>query len=90
MRQLLQHHNVRVDFDPDDKHFTIFVLPYSKFPPWPYRLWTTQSSYRADETGQIRMIWVKRIDETCPSNGPIVMKVDEEDIRELMKAVYST
>jgi hypothetical protein len=75
-----------VDFDPDDKHFTVYVLPYSKFPPWPYRIWTKQGSYRADETGQIRMIWVKRVDEICPADAPIVIKVDEEDIREMNNA----
>ena len=86
-RELFRHGNVRVDFDPDDKHFTIYVLPYSKFPPWPYGHWTKQGSYRADETGQIRMIWVKRIDEVCPADAPIVMKVDEDDVREMMKVV---
>ena len=88
-RALLRHGNVRVNFDPDDKHFTVYVLPYSKFPPWPYRHWTEQGSYRADETGQIRMIWAKRADEICPADAPVVMKVEEEDIREMMNKVYT-
>jgi hypothetical protein len=82
-RELLRHGNVRVDFNPDEKHFTVYLLPYSKFPPWPYRFWTKQNSYRADETGQIRMILVQRRDEVCPADAPVVMKVEEEDIREM-------
>jgi hypothetical protein len=66
-----------------------FVSPYSKFPPRPYRHWTKQRSYRADETGQIRMIWVQRTDEACPADAPIAMKADEEEIREMMKVVYT-
>jgi hypothetical protein len=89
IQSLLRRGNVRVDFDRDDKHFTIYLLPYSKFPPWPYRHWTKQGSYRADETGQIRMIWAKRTDEVCPADAPVVMKVEEEDIREMMKRVYT-
>jgi len=85
---VLRRGNVSVNFDSDDKHFTVFVLPYSKFPPWPYRHWTKQGSYRADETGQIRMIWVQRSDEVCPADAPVVMKVDEEDIGQMMKHVY--
>jgi hypothetical protein len=79
-QELLQHGNVRVDFNPDEKHFTVYLLPYSKFPPWPYRFWTKQNSYRADETGQIRMILVRRRDEVCPADAPVVMKVEEQDI----------
>ncbi len=86
-RDLLRHGNVRVDFDPEDKHFTIYVLPHSKFPPWPYRQWTKQGSYRADESGQIRMIWAKRTDQICPADAPVVMKVEEEDISEMMNKV---
>jgi hypothetical protein len=89
IQELLRHDNVRVDFDREDKHFTVYLLPYSKFPPWPYRHWTKQGSYRADETGQIRMIWAKRADEVCPADAAVVMKVTEEDIREMMKMVYT-
>ncbi|MGB7846038.1 MAG: hypothetical protein WBL63_10510 [Candidatus Acidiferrum sp.] len=82
-RELLRHGNVRMDFNPDEKHFTVYLLPYSKVPPWPYRFWTKQNSYRADETGQIRMILVRQRDEVCPADAPVVMKVEEEDIREM-------
>ena len=82
IQELLRHGNVRVDFSPDEKHFTFHVLPYSKFPPWPYPFWTKQGSYRADETGQIRMVWVRRSDEACPGDAAVVMKVEEEDIHE--------
>jgi hypothetical protein len=82
-QELLHHGNVRLDFNPDEKHFTIYLLPYSKFPPSPYRFWTKQGSYRADETGQIRMVWAGRADEVCPADAPVVMKVEEEDIRKM-------
>jgi hypothetical protein len=35
------------------------------------------------------MIWAKRADEVCPADAPVVMKVSEEDIREMMKMVYT-
>ena len=82
---LLRHGNVRVDLSPDEKHFTVFILPYSAFPPWPYRVWTKQGSYRADESGQIRMIQVQRQDQVCPTDAPVVMKVEEEDISEAVE-----
>jgi hypothetical protein len=82
---LLRHGNVRVDFSPDEKHFTVFILPYSAFPPWPYRFWTKQGSYRADESGQIRMIQVQRQDQVCPADAPVVMKVEEADISEAVE-----
>lgn len=83
--ELLRHGNVRVDFSSDQKHFTIYILPYSKFPPWPYRLFTKQGSYRADEGGQIRMVQVQRRDQVCPPDAPVVMTVQEEDISEAIK-----
>jgi hypothetical protein len=83
--ELLHHGNVRVDFSPDAKHFSVYILPYSKFPPWPYRSWTKQGSYRADESGTIRMVWVQQQGEVCPADAPIVMKVAEDDIREAIE-----
>lgn len=82
---LLRHGNVHMDFSPDKKHFTVYILPYSKFPPWPYRSLTKQGSYRADESGQIRMFSVRRGDELCPADAPVVMKVEEDDIREALQ-----
>lgn len=81
-QDLAKGKNVRIEFAPDNKHFTVYILPYSHFPPWPYRLFTTQHSYRGDETGEIRMISVRRQDQICPPNAPVVMKVDEQDIRD--------
>jgi hypothetical protein len=84
---LLRHGNVRVDFSPDDKHFTIYILPYASFPPWPYRFWTNQGSYRADESGEIRMVRVREQNQICPPDAPVVMKVEESDIQDAMKGL---
>ncbi len=84
-----EFYNTKGRLSPGKPNRTSQVLPYSEFPPWPYGHWTKQGSYRADETGQIRMIWAKRADEVCPADAPIVMKVEEKDIREMMNKVYT-
>jgi hypothetical protein len=82
---LMRHGNARMEFSADDKHFTIYLLPYSGFPPWPYRFWTTQGSYRADESGEIRMVRVRERDRLCPQDAAVVMKVEESDIEDATK-----
>ena len=72
--------NARVEFSADDKHFTVYILPSSRFPFWPYSYLTTQGSYRGDESGKIRMIRVRQRDQLCPPNAPVVMTVSEDDI----------
>jgi hypothetical protein len=74
--------NVHIEFSPDRSHFTVFLLPNSHFPPWPYSLFTTQGSYRVDESGQIRMIRAHRKDEVCPANAPVVRQVKENEVVE--------
>jgi hypothetical protein len=74
--------NVRIEFSPDRSHFTVLLLPNSRFPFWPYSLFTTQGSYRADESGQIRMIRVHRADEVCPPDAPVIRQVTENEVVE--------
>jgi hypothetical protein len=71
----------RSDYTQDGKHFTIYMLPWHRFPFFPYNYLTSQPSYRADENGEIRMAQVHKGDQICPANAPVVMKVGNEDIQ---------
>ncbi|MGD8381486.1 MAG: hypothetical protein PVJ11_05015 [Syntrophobacterales bacterium] len=76
----------RSDYSEDGKHFTIYMLPWHRFPFFPYNYLTSQPSYRADETGQIRMAHVHKGDQICPADAPVVMKVGNEDIQKELSA----
>jgi hypothetical protein len=77
---------IRSDYSQDGKHFTIYMLPRHQFPLFPYNYVTSQPSYRADETGQIRMAQVHKWDQICPADAPVVMKVGNEDIKKELSA----
>ena len=49
--------HARVEYSPDNKKFTV-VVPPEYVPVFPHNYMTAMPSYRADETGQIRMIRV--------------------------------
>jgi hypothetical protein len=70
----------RVEYSPDDTGFTVLLLPQTPFPFFPYNHLTSQPSYRADGTGQIRMIEVHDRNTACPADGPVVAQVSEEEI----------
>ena len=74
---------VHFNYSADEKYFTVYVLP-AKFPLFPYNYLTSRPSYRADETGQIRMIRVHEQNVLCPPDAPVVLKVEEEDIKKAM------
>jgi hypothetical protein len=50
----------------------------NRFPFFPYNYLLSQPSYRADETGQIRMIYVHNENKLCPENAPVVMNVKNQ------------
>lgn len=79
--------NVQIEYSKDEKHFTVYMLPYEHFPFFPYNYFTSQPSYRADETGQIRMVMVNKRDKKCLTDAPIVMKVSEYDIKNKLRKI---
>ena len=76
--------HIRVEYSQDRKHFTVFRPPDKPFPFFPYNYLTSQPSYRADETGNIRMIRVHRKDHLCPEDAPVVMRIGKGDIEDAM------
>lgn len=70
--------NTRVEYSPDGNHFTV-VMPPDFLPIFPYNYLTAIPSYRADETGQIRMIRVKKKGQLCPVDAPVIMKIEVQD-----------
>ena len=71
---------VSIEYSPDRKHFTVYMLPIEKMPFFPFNYLTSQPSYRADETGRIRMLRVHQKNHLCPEDAPVVMKVNTSDI----------
>jgi len=62
----------------------VYLLPnVIKFPFPPYDRWFSARTYRADDTGAIRMAYV-RSRELCPANAPIVDRVGADDIRKVL------
>lgn len=83
-----QHHTVHFNYSADEKYFTVYVLPVG-FPLFPYNYLTPRPSYRADETGQIRMIRVHKQNVLCPPDAPVVREVQEEDIKKAIHALLN-
>jgi hypothetical protein len=55
-------------------------------PVFPYNYMTAVPSYRADETGQIRMIRAKRNGQLCPVDAPVIMKIEVQDLKKEMRS----
>jgi len=75
---------VDVARDENGEGFVVYVLP-GGFPFFPYNYLTSQPSYRGDETGEIRMIYVHDSVHLCPADAPVVLKVTEEDIEKALE-----
>jgi len=73
---------VSIEYSQDRNHFTVYMLPMGKMPFFPFNYLTSQPSYRADETGRIRMLRVHRRNHLCPEDAPVVMRVETEDIED--------
>ena len=54
---------------------------------FPYNYFVSCPSYRADETGQIRMVMVHQKDEKCPADAPIVIQVSILDVNNMLKTI---
>ena len=79
--------SARVEYSPDDRHFTV-TAPPEYLPIFPYNYLTAAPSYRADETGQIRMIRVRNKEHLCPADAPVIMKIDEHDLEQAWHTIY--
>jgi hypothetical protein len=77
--------NTRVEYSRDGNHFTV-VMPPDYLPIFPYNYLTAVPSYRADETGQIRMIRAKKKGQLCPVDAPVIMKIDVQDLQKEMRS----
>jgi hypothetical protein len=70
-----------IEFGPDGKTFTAWLPPLAKFRPWiPFNYLDWIPSWRADESGQIRM---KRVPNTerCLPDAPVVMVADQQKVQ---------
>lgn len=72
----------KLEYGPDLKSFSAY-LPPRRFPFFPYNYLASQPSYRADQSGHIRMMRVHYAGELCPPDAAVVMRISDEDIREV-------
>ena len=77
--------HARVEYSPDDQKFTV-VVPPEDVPVFPYNYMTAIPSYRADETGRIRMIRVRSKNHLCPADAPVIMQVEAQDFKKTQRA----
>ncbi len=75
----------RVDYAPDGSGFTLLLPPRTRFPFFPYNYLTSQPSYRADETGKIRMTPVHDLATACPPDAPVVAQVSDAEIERMQR-----
>ncbi len=65
-------------------HFSVYLRPtVLKFPFWPYDRWFSAPTYRADDTGDIRMAYVHS-SQWCPPGAPIVDRVGPRDVKSVL------
>lgn len=70
---------IEISYKPDQSGFQIYIAP-AGLPPFPYNYMIDVSSYYADESGAIRMIYVHHAGEKCPPSAPILFHVERADI----------
>jgi hypothetical protein len=75
----------RVEYAPDGTGFTVLMLPKTAFPFFPYNYLTSQPSYRADGTGEIRMIEVHDRTTACPPDAPVIARIGEAEIERMQQ-----
>ena len=69
-------YRAQVEYGPDGKTFTVRILPHT-VPFFPYNYFSARPSYYADQTGQIRMIYVHNR-ERCPADAPVTVHVGSD------------
>jgi len=76
----LANPSFRIDYGPEERSFTAYLAP-GHFPFFPYNYLTSQPSYRADESGQIRMVQVHWQGALCPPDALVVMTIGQDEIK---------
>ena len=77
--------DAQVESAPDGTTFTVLLRARTASPMFPYNYLTTQPSYRADSSGQIRMVAVHDRETACPPDAPVVARVSEEEITRMQR-----
>lgn len=82
-----RYYEVDFSIGAGTRSFEIWVWPKG-FPFFPYNYLTSQPSFYADNSGQIRMIRARNTSERCPTDAPVYYRITPEDlsrIKELIK-----
>jgi len=82
--------SLQFELSEDRKHFVAYLTPTHKFPGLPFGALASFPAYRVDESGKIRMIRVKQSGARCPEHAPVVAKISEQEIAEVMKTFSDT
>jgi hypothetical protein len=67
---------VHADYGTEAQRFTVYITPCCTLLFFPYYYLTSRPTYRADDTGEIRMVYVHRDNVRCPADAPVVLRVD--------------
>jgi len=86
--ETVNYDDLNIEYGVEDKSFTVYMLPV-EFPFFPYSYLTSQPSYRADETGQVRMIYVHKKEILCPPDAPVVWKISDQEIQDMITTIKS-
>lgn len=81
----LKQQSVIIEYGEGGKSFILYRLPH--LPPFPYNYLTSDASYRADETGKIRMVYVNKKGKLCPPDAPIVIQIEEGNIHKTVEMI---
>jgi len=77
-------HDRKVRIDENGQHFVAYLLPnVGRFPYRPYDSTFSAPTYRADDTGAIRMKYAQSF-EWCPADAPIVDRVTADDVKRVL------
>jgi hypothetical protein len=78
---------IRLEYSQEMEAFDVYLPPsatshFGGFPFFPYNYLVSHPTYRADETGEIRMSYTHHADGLCPADAPVVRRVEELEIEE--------
>jgi hypothetical protein len=75
----------RIEYAPADTDFTALVFPQRPFPFFPDNYLTSQPSYQADGTGQMRVIEVHGRSTVCPPDVTVVARVSDAEVERMQQ-----
>jgi hypothetical protein len=74
---------IHIEYTPDGQRFTVYYPP-ERVPFFPFNSFFPTPSFRADQTGQIRMCHVWTAGAFCPPDAPVLLWIGEAEAKEIL------